>query len=329
MEGWKIHATYTEILLPQFLLPLQNRCGSVDLRTLDIKKISASVKSWLFADQLEHPEEFVLHRPRRCGGLGLINVKYKAMAELTRSFCETAVNPSFITNSHHHALYLWNVQEMRNSPEPLNLPYMSEELWQNIRRVKAEGLMNMSKLTSGQWYKLFLENNVTMQHDSNDQRSLKPCRAELANPDVDWEQSWQLACLPGLSSEDQTFLWKMLHNILPSQSRLYRLKMKNAPTPYCTACDRYEEDVLHHALLTCPMNNEVAGWLMDTLRPHIPGIIPQKIVLLNLGVLDDSLQLAAVWLISNVLSQIWKTKEKRKPQPSSKPEEHLKLGSAS
>ena len=42
------------------------RCGSVDLRTLDIKKISASVKSWLLADQIEHPEEFVLHRPRRC-----------------------------------------------------------------------------------------------------------------------------------------------------------------------------------------------------------------------------------------------------------------------
>ena len=82
------------------------RCGSLELRVGDIKKITSVMKSWLFADQLEHPEEIVLHRPRESGGLGLYNVKYRAMAELIRSFLETAVHPSFITNQYHHALYL-------------------------------------------------------------------------------------------------------------------------------------------------------------------------------------------------------------------------------
>ena len=105
----------------------------MDLRVTDIKKISADIKSWLFADQLEYPEEFVLHRPRNSGGLGLLNIKYKAMAELTRSFMETAQNSNFNTNLHHQALYLWNVEERRDIPEPVKIPYMSEEVWDSIR----------------------------------------------------------------------------------------------------------------------------------------------------------------------------------------------------
>ena len=199
------------------------RCGSVDLRVTDIKKISADIKSWLFADQLEYPEEFVLHRPRNAGGLGLINVKYKALAELTRSFTETAQNSNFIRYLHHQALYLWNVEERQDIPEPVKIPYMSEEVWNSIRQVKAEGLLNLSKLTSGQWYRVFLENSVTMETDDHGHSEMKTCRAEESHPEVDWKLSWKLAYLPGLSSEDQTFLWRMLHNILPTQARLHRI----------------------------------------------------------------------------------------------------------
>ena len=31
------------------------KCGSIDLRVADIKKITSNMRSWLFADQLEHP----------------------------------------------------------------------------------------------------------------------------------------------------------------------------------------------------------------------------------------------------------------------------------
>ena len=61
------------------------------------------MKSWLFADQLEQPEEHVLHRSRETGGLGLINVEYKAMAQLIRSCLETSINPALKTNQSHNA----------------------------------------------------------------------------------------------------------------------------------------------------------------------------------------------------------------------------------
>ena len=40
------------------------RCSSINLCVCDLTKISSHIKSWLYADQLEKPEELVLYRPR-------------------------------------------------------------------------------------------------------------------------------------------------------------------------------------------------------------------------------------------------------------------------
>ena len=70
------------------------RCSSINLRVCDLTKISSMMKScWLYADQLEKPEEVVLYRSRHHGGLGLINLQYKALSLLIRNFLETALNP--------------------------------------------------------------------------------------------------------------------------------------------------------------------------------------------------------------------------------------------
>ena len=45
------------------------KCPSVNLRACEFLKFSASIKSWLFQDQLEKAEDFILLR----GGLGLLH----------------------------------------------------------------------------------------------------------------------------------------------------------------------------------------------------------------------------------------------------------------
>jgi hypothetical protein len=54
------------------------RTHSVDLRIMEVTKITSTVKSWLYADQLLKPEEMVMYRPAIYGGLGVLNVKFKA-----------------------------------------------------------------------------------------------------------------------------------------------------------------------------------------------------------------------------------------------------------
>jgi hypothetical protein len=78
--------------------------ASVDLRVLNTTKITSLTKSWLYADKLEKPEELILYRSRKSGGLNIYNVKLPAMAELIKSFLDTAMNTTFNTNLYHQAL---------------------------------------------------------------------------------------------------------------------------------------------------------------------------------------------------------------------------------
>ena len=69
------------------------KCGSIDLRQGDIAKITSLAKSWVYADLLIKPEETTLFRVRLEGGLSLLHVRYRALAELIKSFIDTAKNP--------------------------------------------------------------------------------------------------------------------------------------------------------------------------------------------------------------------------------------------
>ena len=83
------------------------------------------------------------------------------------------------------------------------------------------------------------------------------------------------------------------------------MKLPNAPTPNCNQCDRTEPDQLHHALVTCPQNKDVADWLLLHLQRHVPALNPKQLVLLDFGHLKEELELPFVWLVSQVLGSIW------------------------
>ena len=75
---------------------------------------------------------------------------------------------------------------------------------------------------------------------------------EKLAPAIDWGRSWLAICVPGLTPEMRSFLWKMLHRILLTQDRLNRMNMPNAaPSPLCVQCTAGEVDDIEHALLRC------------------------------------------------------------------------------
>ena len=117
------------------------KCSSVNLRACDSKKISASIKSWLYADQLEKPEEHVLSRSRQQGGLGLMNVQYKALSLLIRSFLETSLLPNFKHNQYHVALYLWHVEGRRDFVCPVQPPYYDNSFFDRLTASGREELL--------------------------------------------------------------------------------------------------------------------------------------------------------------------------------------------
>ena len=117
------------------------QCGSVDLRSGDISKMTSSIKSWVYIDQLIKPSELTLYRQRGEGGLGLIKIKCRALTELIKTFLDTSVNSSFQQSAYHQALYSWHVLDDKSIPEPLASPYYSLDFYNAIKWIRNEGLI--------------------------------------------------------------------------------------------------------------------------------------------------------------------------------------------
>jgi hypothetical protein len=143
----------------------------------------------------------------------------------------------------------------------------------------------------------------------NGTRQLIPSRAELAWPENDWSRSWGLARSKGLRSEITTFLWRLLHNILPTQERTSRF-VRNS-FPQCKLChDQLSEDQLH-ALFYCTYNNNTSTALINSISTILPNITTRQLLLLDLE-LDDEKQFPVVWMVGNFLELVWSSRiEKR------------------
>ena len=155
---YQINLLQLSILINSFVLSkVWFKCHSVDLRVADINSISSKVKSWLFQDQLEKPEEMVLHRPISVGGFGLHNVKYKALASLIRTFMETAANPKFQLNLFHSLLYRVNVLDDDSITPPPLPPYYPASFFNIIKQVRLNTPLNVTTMSTANWYRLLVE----------------------------------------------------------------------------------------------------------------------------------------------------------------------------
>ena len=138
---------------------------TVDLRVSDINSITSKIKSWRCQDQLEKPEEMLLFRPITSGGLGLHNVRIKDLASLIRTFMETLVNPSFLHCIYHTILY--RVYVLQDDSTPATVPhYYSISFFNSIRWVRKNTPLNVTTMSTVQWYRVMLEHVITMEENN-------------------------------------------------------------------------------------------------------------------------------------------------------------------
>ena len=145
---------------------------------------------------------------------------------------------------------------------------------------------------------------MTVEED-NLPRTLLPVRCELATPATQWKMSWRLARQTGLSPHLTTFLFKLLHTILPTGERVNR--MKPSSSQLCVLCGDGGPQVcesLTHAMVYCVGNKGTFGLLHTVIQSYIPGITAQQILTLDYD-LPSSLELPLTWLTAATLSSLW------------------------
>ena len=141
---------------------------------------------------------------------------------------------------------------------------------------------------------------------------LIPCRTEHKHEDYEWEQIWPRIRLPGLGTELASFMFKVLHDILPTQERVARTNRAVAGT--CNLCDLNPKPVedLQHGLVDCVGNQGVGHAVLECL----PFVSVDKIKVLKLHLqLDSDLELPVVWFLSASWLSIWETRKSgRRPE---------------
>ena len=286
------------------------RTKCIDLRVCDIKKITSTCKSWLYQDMFAKPEEMVIHRPQHYGGLGLHSVKYKALAGFITTFMQTAANTSFQPNLLHTLLYRKHVlgEDVDGVPDPPP-PYISQELLTIIRTVKEASSLNIVKMSEKDWTRLLTEDHVTMSGSDTgtDERHFIPCRAETASPSTDWALSWMACRQPGIPPDLASFLWKMLHDLLPTQSKLHRMGSNNSPTCKIQGC--LEDGTLQHELIHCNGNDSVGIKLLQCLQHHLPDLSPADVLRLQHGDIGGDISLPVTLITAITLNYVWKERQ--------------------
>ena len=135
--------------------------------------INSQVKSWVYQGLLEKPSELVLYRDIKDGGLGLLNMKIRALAILIRTFLETCIIPAFKHSLFHSVLFRYHVlgEDINN---PGNTPYYDKDFFKTIRLCHSK--RDIRTMTIKTWYKSLLDDQVLMnQMDGwNVKRITKP-----------------------------------------------------------------------------------------------------------------------------------------------------------
>jgi hypothetical protein len=279
------------------------RTHSVDLRAMDISKVTSYAKSWLYADMLIKPEEMLMVRPALSGGLGVHHVGMKALAGLIRTFLETACNPLFRHSMYHELLYRYHVLEDRNISNPGLPPFYNEVFFSTIRQVHMDTAFNVATVSEGQWYQLLLEDKVTMEVRDL-QRQLIMCRVELGSPSTDWDVTWERVRLKGLGPNLTSFLFKIVHQLLPTQERVARTNPNQSPACKARGCLEGETEDLVHALVTCRSNNGVGRVVMDSVAMMIDQVTDEQALRLQFQA-EESLEFPVIWFLAVSWSSIW------------------------
>ena len=285
------------------------RTGSVDLRACDVAAISSKLKSYCYQDILQKPSEVTLYRRIEDGGLGLHHVQSKAQANLISSFMQTAANKNFRSSLLHSWMFRFHIEGDDSLPDPGFTPYYDKSFFDLIKSVKQKTNLNPVYLSVKQWYHFLLELNVT-KTVVNEGRGpeLVPCRIEANHPNVCWSNSYSTIRMKGLSPDNKSFLFKLIHELLPSKERLHSLGQ--SPSSLCW-CNSGEVESYQHLFFHCYKNKEGAQALLRCVRSYDANISEQKCLRLELET-DDPFRLASVCLLSTGFELIWNNRKQKK-----------------
>ena len=154
-----------------------------------------------------------------------------------------------------------------------------------------------------------LGTNLTKRElNQEDTLKLVPCKVAEKNPEVPWPMVYKCVRLKGISPDSKSFLFKLIHLLLPSRERVHHLSQNNSPLCWCNtgATETYQ-----HLFLGCEQNREAGQALLNCVSTNDRTLTAIKMLRLELDT-DEPFLLASVSILAKGLEFIWENRKVRK-----------------
>ena len=117
--------------------------------------------------------------------------------------------------------------------------------------------------------------------------------------------------MKGLGSQLASFLFKLVHGLLPSQDRVATVGLAVMGT--CQQCSLEVED-LEHCFFRCPKNSVSGLTLLGWVQSILPSMSPETALCLKFDQdLNETEELAVVTILAIGLKYIWEARTCKKP----------------
>ena len=170
--------------------------------------------------------------------------------------------------------------------------------------------LNPLMMTIKEWYRFLLEKNVTMRELDEEGRSeLIPCKVEMREPNVFWAESYRICRLRGLAPDDKSFLFRLIHTLLPSKERIFHLTSQGSSLCWCNSG---ETEDYSHLFYGCTKNAEAGESLLRCIQSYDRSLSQEGSLRLELTA-DDPFLLPSTILLATGLELIWENRKLKKP----------------
>ena len=100
-------------------------------------------------------------------------------------------------------------------------------------------------MSTRQWYLYLMDREISEKTMADGSQENNLCRIDRNSPDFDWTLTWEKIRLPLLPSDAVSFLWKLIHEILPTEERI-NSTVGNIPATCRHCCeDQHVADQIH------------------------------------------------------------------------------------
>ena len=275
-------------------------CQALPLPSEYAKRFESIIYNFVWRGKLEKLALDETKNPRDQGGLNIICIRSKSEALFLRQTCRLLADPNF--NSYKHikfwiGLYLRDImpvmgQGVYADEQPEYFQYL-KEVFKEAHALEIIKIENLNSVTAKQIYEDFTS-------------TFPPPKVIYRYSDLPWEDIWRRLNRPVIDSPVKDILFMVIHNVLPTRDRLYKLRKCNSSQ--CTAGDG-EEDVEH--LFTSCIRTQVAwAWArrkIMNLMTFNDGF-PSNFELLHLAY-ETMMEDEVLWIIAQYCYYVWGIKQ--------------------